>query len=331
MKKTVLILATIIGCANYQAQTIADFESFTLAANSAFSPSTSTVFQTSNAVFEYDWDSSFGGFWSGGFAYTNKKDSINGSFSNLYGVRAYNGYSNSANYVVGQDGGIIRLKSPYNTVNGFYITNTTYAYKSMKHGDSFSRKFGDTTGTGSGTTIAQGSFPDFFKITARGYLGGSLKTDSAVFYLADFRFSNNSQDYIVDTWQWFNTASLGLVDSITFNMFSSDNSSFGMNTPAFFAMDDFTASAPNPVSVHAINATINTLVYPNPFGDHLQVITNREEKTEIKLFGPDGKMISEEMVNDGKTRINTSALAPGVYFISVVGREGSVTKKLIKN
>ncbi len=331
MKKNILTFSIILICLWVKAQTIADFESFTLSPNSAFSPSITTVFQTSNAQFEYEWDSSFGGFWSGGFAYTNKTDSANGSFSNLYGVKAYTGYSNSANFVVGQDGGVIKLKSPNNTVNGFYITNTTYAYKVIRNGDSFSRKFGDTTGAGSGTTIAQGSYPDFFKITARGYLNGILKPDSAEFYLADFRFSNNAQDYIVNAWQWFNTTALGVVDSITFNIFSSDNSAFGMNTPAFFALDNFTTSGPNITALKQLENTDRTNVYPNPFTQTLQIEKETDEETEVKLYGPDGKILFEGYTGKNKTTVNTSGFAPGVYSIILRNSKGTTFKKLIKN
>ena len=127
-------------------------------------------------------DSSFGGFWSSGFAYTNKTDSANGSFSNLYGVKAYTQVTaTQQNFVVGQDGGVIKLKSPNNTVNGFYITNTTYAYKVIRNGDSFFRANSEIPLALVRHHHCPWFYPDFLKITARGYLNGILKPDSAEF------------------------------------------------------------------------------------------------------------------------------------------------------
>ena len=112
-------------------------------------------------------------------------------------------------------------------VAGFYITNSTYAALSMENGDAFAKKFGGDTGDD----------PDYFKLVVLGYNNG-VYSDSAVFYLADFRFDDNRQDYIIRDWRWFDLSGLGEVDSLHFNLFSSDIGSFGMNTPAYFCMDN---------------------------------------------------------------------------------------------
>lgn len=315
-----------------QAQTVADFESFTLAPNSAYSPTTSTPFQTSNAVFNYAWDNSFGGFWSKGFAYTNKQDSVNGTFNNLYGVKALKGYTNSATYVVGMAGGTIGLKAPYDAVSGFYITNTTYAYNVIKNGNSFSRKFGDTTGTKSGTTIPQGSYPDFFKITAKGFKNGTMKPDSAVYYLADYRFANNSQDYVLKTWEWFNTANLGSVDSITFFMYSSDNSSFGMNTPAFFALDNFSTTLPNLVGITNAAGNPQVEVYPNPCYNTLVIAKLKNAQTlNACLKDVAGKELLSLELNEDSNLIDLTTFEPGVYFLELIGETERTIKRVVKN
>ena len=58
------------------------------------------------------------------------------------------------------------------------------------------------------------------------------------FYLADYRFADNGLDYIVDDWSWVDLTSLGAVDKLQFGLSSTDNGFFGMNTPAYFAMDN---------------------------------------------------------------------------------------------
>ncbi|MBK7817377.1 MAG: DUF4465 domain-containing protein [Sphingobacteriaceae bacterium] len=275
---TLIALALSLTLVKAQTSTVTiDFETFTLSPNTAYSNTNSVAFSTSSVSFQYQWHTSFN-YWSGGFSYTNKYDSaaIVTSTPGLYGVKPFKGYNNSNTYVIAQDKGIVNLSAPSTTVDGFYITNSTYAYKAIRHGDSFARKFGDTTGTGSGTTIAQGSYPDFFKVTVKGYKNGSLKTDSVPFYLADYRFSNNAQDYVISNWQWVNTTILGDVDSIKFYIYTSDNGSFGPNTPLFFGIDNFTVKY-STAGIGELNSVSKAKLYPNPIINDL-IINNPAQR-----------------------------------------------------
>lgn len=325
MKKTItLILAFFL--VQTHAQNVADFESFSLPADSFYYNSTTKDWQTNNAVFQYEWDTNFGGFWSKGFSYTNKNDTANGGFMNLYNCAAGKGYNNSNYYVSAQNNGIIRLKTATdNKVDGFYITNSTYAYKSMKNGDAFAKKFGGTSGND----------PDWFKITIKGFLGGTMKTDSTEFYLADFRSNNNSLDYILKTWQWVNCSNLGVVDSIQFFMYSSDVGSFGMNTPAFFNIDNFTTSKVVGIKENTLFAQFNS--YPNPASDNIyfSLISNETFDTEIKIINALGVEVRKENKNiqagPNNFQLNISELASGLYFIEMNHQENKHTYKLIKN
>ena len=58
------------------------------------------------------------------------------------------------------------------------------------------------------------------------------------FYLADYRYADSSQDYIISAWEYIDLSSLGSVDELSFSLSSSDNGSFGMNTPNYFAIDN---------------------------------------------------------------------------------------------
>jgi hypothetical protein len=331
-KKTMTILSLAFCILTSKAQTIvADFETFSLSANSAYSPTTSTPFHTSNASFQYSWDNTYS-FWSGGFSYTNKYDSSTAGFTNLYGVRAYKGYTNSATYVVGQDRGVIRLAAGQNTVNGFYITNTTYAYKAMASGSQFSRKFGDTTGTGSGTTIPQGSYPDFFKVIIKGYQNGTLKSDSVTAFLANYTFTNNAQDYILNTWQYVNTSAIGTVDSIKFFMRSSDVGQYGINTPLFFAIDNFETSAPSTVGIIEHHNDIQLSAYPNPFTSFLNIrVDNRSIGSNAKIRDIAGKLVREEVLSEEINSVDLSTLQPGIYFLELDLADQKTIKKIIKN
>jgi hypothetical protein len=107
------------------------------------------------------------------------------------------------------------------------ITNTTYAYQAMKNGDDgnivpFCKQFGGVTGNDQ----------DWFKLTIVGKNGINI-TGQIDFYLADYRFADNAQDYVIDQWTEVDLSSLGLVTSLEFSVASSD-----YGTPTYFAMDN---------------------------------------------------------------------------------------------
>jgi hypothetical protein len=55
---------------------------------------------------------------------------------------------------------------------------------------------------------------------------------------------------VLATWTWFDLTALGTVDTITFTFDGSDQGAFGLNTPAYFAMDDLTVTAvPEPATI----------------------------------------------------------------------------------
>ena len=328
MKKTITILS-LLTLTFAKAQIItADFESFTLTPKSFYKDTNSVNFQTTNAIFQYAWNKSFGGYWSAGFAYTNMNDSVNGTFTNLYGCIPDTGYFNSKIYVTGQDGGIIKLKAPNNFVNGFYITNTTYAWKVIKKGGGPARKFGDTTGTKSG--LPQGSYPDWFKVTVKGFSGGVMKPDSSEFYLADYRFANNSLDYAVKNWQWMDCSNLGNVDSIQFHMYSSDAGAFGINTPTFFSIDNFTTS--QGVGIHELSFIENLILYPNPVSSVLKVQNSSlsSEKIFLRIFNSIGTEVKSFILNAGNSEFDLSDLNSGMYFAELNNKDQKKTFKLVK-
>lgn len=323
MKQTITFLTFLIFSIG-RSQVVSDFENFSLPADSFYYDASGNDWQTTNASFSYDWTTSFGGLWSGGFAYTNKNNVDSGNYRHLYNCIAGKGYNLSNYYATGQPGAIIRVKSPSTGVFGFYVTNTTYAYMSMKNGDSFAKKFGGPTGND----------PDWFKLTVKGYSGGTLKSDSVEFYLADFRFSNNVFDYILKTWQWVDCNKLGPVDSLTFFMYSSDVSFGFMNTPGFFSIDDLTTG--QGVGIAEVSSFENFKLYPNPANEVLTLeYTERNSLyTSLRIINSMGRTAKEIMLNDRtnfKQPINISDLSPGLYFIELSGDSRKETLKFIKN
>lgn len=323
MKKTITIL-TLFLFGITKSQSIADFENFALPADSFYYDAGSTDWQTTNASFQYDWTTSFGGFWSGGFAYTNKNNPDSGNYRHLYNCAAGKGYNVSNYYATGQPGAFIRLKSPYNGVSGFYVTNSTYAHKSMKNGDAFAKKFGGPTGNDKDSLV----------LSIYGYSGGVLKNDTVHFFLADFRNSNNAFDYILKTWQWVDCSSLGAVDSIGFFMTSSDNGTFGMNTPAFFCIDNFTTA--QGVGIAEYSAQLNINAFPNPASEsiNLHLLTEQSFNGTANIFNSVGALVKTETIEftsgENNYQIDLRNFNQGFYFIELTGDNKKQNIKFIK-
>lgn len=322
MRKVTLLFTIFVSACYVQAQTIADFENVPLGTDSFWdgrNDQQAKGFSSGHAFFTNKWDTSFGGFWASGFACSRKKDTIDGTFMNKYSAITAGGYNSSQQFVIGQQRAIIRLTGAAagKVAEGCYITNTTYAYTSMKNGDSFSKKFGGTSGND----------PDFFLVHVIGWHNGVLKNDTVKFYLADFRSANNNEDYIVNNWRWVNLAPLGNVDSVQLFMTSSDVGQFGINTPLFYAMDHFT-TRDVAAGVNSVNS-LRANVYPNPFTDVLTI--NTEANAQAELTDINGRILLRATADaNGTMQIAADALPAGIYFIRIFTPLAGSLHKLIK-
>jgi len=173
-------------------------------------------------------------YWLG-FAYSNVVNTTDPAFENQYASYPGGGAGSSTYAVAYADGAALALPAPA-TVTGFQIANTTYAALTMKNGDQY----------GFSPPLPPGGW---FAATATGKLGATV-TGSATFYLADLRGA--SPPGILSTWSWFDLTSLGVVDRVEFSFDGSDKGVFGLNTPAYFALDDLTVTpVPEPASLAA--------------------------------------------------------------------------------
>jgi hypothetical protein len=167
--------------------------------------------------------------WSG-FAYTNHTDTITSGFSNQYSSITGSGAGGSKKYGVFSFSGVpdtLKFDIPEKIIR-ISICNTTFAYKSMKYGTPFCKKFGGDTGND----------PDWFKLTltaldSTGAIKGVVEIN-----LADFRFTDNSKDYIANAWTDLDLSAFGFITSIKFEMSSSDSGIGGMNNPGYVCIDN---------------------------------------------------------------------------------------------
>lgn len=311
MNKIYLFLSALCAFSfSVNAQVVYTFENLFVAADSFnSSKDLNGGFGDSLVYFHSYWDTAYGGFWGSGFVPSSKQDIVTQGFTNQYSAITGSGYSSST-YAVNYNSGNIKLSgnAAGKSVKGFYITNTTYAYLSMKNGDSFGKKFGGANGTDS----------DYFYLTVKGYLNGNLNSDTVNFYLADFRYADSTQDYILSDWAWVNLAPLGNVDSLSFSLTSSDNGSFGMNTPAYFAMDNFTFYD----GITALNDVKNNTakVFPNPIstGQNFNIQLAEASDFSVSISTINGAVLkSENFSATANAAISTEGLVPGIYFATI--------------
>lgn len=318
MKKTITLLfaSLIVYCSKAQVSQL-DFENLVLPADSFYVDTNGTDFIVDNLQFQYDWDAGFN-YWSGGFTYTNMRDSLTPGYSNLYSSRSGNGYYYSPNYLTGQNFSRIKmLLGGSNTmVQEVSVNNSAYAYFSMQDGDMFAKKFGGPTGND----------PDWFKLTIRKYLGGILTNDSVEFYLADFRFANNAQDYIVKNWQTIDISSLGNADSLEFQLSSSDVGSFGMNTPAFFCLDHVIVKYV--IGINESTHGYKNIVYPNPAISKINFQT--EQNVDYSITGMNGKQFIQGKSVKGINTLDINELESGMYMLHIQNGNEKMAYKFLK-
>ena len=132
---------------------------------------------------------------------------VNGS--KTYGVGYYSAYMGTEPTVIAKDA------MPF-AATGCYVANAAYAYVSMSEGDAYAKKFDES---------------DWFLLTVTGYLEGE-STGTVDHYLA-------KDGNIQDDWQYVDLSALGTVDEVHFTLSSSDTGVWGMNTPAYFCIDNF--------------------------------------------------------------------------------------------
>jgi hypothetical protein len=232
-------------------------------------------------------------------------------------------------YAVSYVSGYSEIEFEPATVSGLYITNSTYAYWSMKNGDDFSKKFGGETG----------SDPDWFKVTIAGISENGDTTETLDYYLADFRFENNQEDYIIDSWEWIDLTELGEISALRFSLSSSDVGAWGMNTPAYFCIDqinhqDLPPAIKEPVPTITNEFTSNEVFYvelDSVFTDP----DNVDSEIQIKLEYIDNPALLKGSVVKGgkpgepeKTMLALNA-TPGMTGEAVVTISGTSNGKKV--
>ena len=262
-------------------------------------------------------------FW-GGFTASNHTDLNQSGLSAQYTAATGAGYDGTTQYGVaycmGVQTDVYASDGQAHTVTGCYVTNNLWAYQNMHDGDATATPFGGTTGND----------PDWFKLTATGKNANGQTIGTAEFYLADYRFANNDEDYIINTWEWFDLTSLGAVHTISFSLSSSKNNSGGMITPAYFCIENFNGEAPLPptppqdLPPYVVNPVDDVVFneYPETITINLDgVVTDDDDPDENIVYS----IVSNSNENELQAVINNKVLT-----LTRLSREESTATLVIR-
>lgn len=314
--KTITIIMSIMLATIAKAQYTIDFENFNFPEEQEFDNGKESP-NLVDGFFEFyplkfpnvyndEWD-----FWQSGWAVSSVKDSVTPGFMNLYAARP-GGAASGDNYVVGQNNAeIIQFDGTYEAnYLKFKYTNSTYAALSMRDGDMFAKKFGGETGDD----------PDYFflRITLS-FNGDSLYSKD--YFLADYRFEDNTQDYIVEEWIESESYLGNSFNEVRFELFSSDTGAFGINTPLFFCIDDINID-------YYINSTnelskSNIKLFPNPTKDLLTVQTLTQKTETLQIIDLYGRVVRTMQII-GQQTLDVQDLASGIYLVR--GEDGCASR-----
>lgn len=326
MKKIYIAIAVLTANISYS-QTV-DFESLNIPTQSAWdgsdlsgTPNQDSTLYDSTFVFSglemtNQWSLQFGapGYLSGGWAFSNETDDTTQSLNGAYHSYAGGGANGSSNYAVTYvgTGQIIQLENNAEaTFTSIDITNNNFAAHSMINGDNIAKKFGGATGNDE----------DWFLLDIIGYNANGDAIDTIKFYLADYRFSDNSQDYIVKDWTSVDLSSLGPVNKIRFEQSSSDNTGGYMNTPSYVAIDNISFGF---TSVNEISEN-NFKVYPNPSNGIIS-FEHPLEGGQLSIYNMNGQLMFSSLNNETLKTIDLSFLEQGIYTVVFTNEKRHITK-----
>jgi hypothetical protein len=225
---SLLIIISFFSCTdedNFKTDLV-DFEDINIAKQSYWNGSDGTgSFTNGNKVFFNSYYSDWGTY--SGFALSNIIDPFNYNDRTKYSSYPSGGANESKNYAVAHQFEKITITFK-DTIKGeepvyVMLANATYTALAIKYGYGYTKKYGGYSGDD----------PDWLKVSILGYPTWGGVSGPIDFYLADFRFDDNSKDYITKSWHYVDLSSLGQVKRIEFQISSSD-----IATPLYFCLDN---------------------------------------------------------------------------------------------
>ncbi len=283
---------------------LATFESFGLEQDTFLNGSDGSMGFEDDAFFFPNIFNDNYGSWTG-WSISTMTDTLTPGFINQYSCIAGAGAEGSTTYattfVSGQTTISLESGGTCGAISNFYINNSTYAFLSMRDGDQFAKKFGGEDGTD----------PDFFYVSIK---SAASETDSIIFYLADFRSDNPEEDYILDEWTLVDLEPLPNSLTYTLEIFSSDVGDFGINTPAYFCIDNVSGALCT--SVEDTEA-LTIKAYPNPTAAFVSVEYGNG-LSSISMWNTRGEELHSIQEPEGTITIDISEFPSGIYLLKSI-------------
>lgn len=211
---------------------ISDFDDLNLEKDSYWNGSDgSGYFVDGNKIYHNtfypDWNT-----WSG-FAYSNLLNTYYYNSESIYAAYVDIKKAESKNYAVAHQ--FEKIIITFNDsehgeeLRSVQIGNCTHTALAIKYGYGFAKKFGGRSGDDK----------DWLKVTITGIGLVDQVNGQIDVFLADYRYDDNSKDYVLGTWRNVDLRSLGIVKRLEFEILSSDP-----GTPLYFCMDNLKGRIP---------------------------------------------------------------------------------------
>jgi hypothetical protein len=195
----------------------------------AYNPSEYNMWGGGICISEWN-DTTINGWTNQCSVYYIDPNNSKGGYNGSNGFAFHYGYKDTSGYGVDARSFIRVTDSIQSCVfDHFYVTNNTYAVRSMEYGDEFS------------TRPLDYEHQDWFRLIIEGIKLNAPSVYDTV-YLADFREEGVSPG-ILKEWQYKNLSSLGEVTALRFDMEGSLANDYGLTIPAYFCFDDLTIAS----------------------------------------------------------------------------------------
>jgi hypothetical protein len=256
---------------------------------------------------EIGWDTSWGGYWKNMWAFSRQRynaEEPSDFATQLYASKPGKGVESDGEiYAIGrQDAYLTNHRTNAQKITGFSVSNTTFAYNSMKFGDAFAKKF-------------NAADKDSFVLVISAFSEGQALIEKRV-YLANFQSADTNEHYLLDTWQYVSLAEVN-ADSIHFRLISSDSGIYGINTPTYFTLDgiDFESTA---TKKNQSRLTLN--LYPNPVISTLN-ISQLESLERVFIYNQLGQEMAQWVRPTAP--LDVQDFIPGVYMLKAHDKMGN--------
>ncbi|MEX0322194.1 MAG: DUF4465 domain-containing protein [Puniceicoccaceae bacterium] len=186
-------------------------------------------FESSGVYFENSYTDWGGGFYSWeGWSYSTTVDTETAGYTNQYSAypgEAASGDVYAVTYVASYAPPRIQLPAGLKKPLSISVANTSYGAISMRDGDDFAKQFNRAD-------------QDTLILTITGVDAAGDPVGSVEVYLADFR-DGTGDGLLLGDWKAVDLSAFGTgIEQLAFMLESTDIGDFGMNTPAYIAVDD---------------------------------------------------------------------------------------------